>query len=360
MKTVKHRVSPFEKNGSSASTPIVNDASSSSPIDHNSKVVEHHGEALNERTTGTASRDVGLFDDDEAVRMDYDDDEIKTNLTKSANLSVKSASSIIINTDGGSLKHAERNTDPVIHSDTASSSSAESGFGTVDDEMLEQNTTNKSSSKPGQSLTMNVNECQTDKTLGSHCYNNKLLPNSLPILQPPGRQFGSSNGASTCEDAVNILSSQPGNLIGSSNVRYHLHETSSLNSSLSSSDQSLTFGNCCQKAYNKLLALYYGFFCCYLSNYPDPNNPNPHNTPFVCSWLSIFCCCCPLLGAISLYLTHRSRKYKLKQKYDLAEKYSNYAEKLNIAALIFGVIFYAIAFFLVTLVIFMFWRSKSS
>lgn len=76
------------------------------------------------------------------------------------------------------------------------------------------------------------------------------------------------------------------------------------------------------------------------------------------SWLSIFCCCCPLLGGISLYFTHKSRKYKLKQKYDLSDKYSNYAEKLNIASLIFGVLFYAVAFFIITLVLFMYWRHS--
>lgn len=76
------------------------------------------------------------------------------------------------------------------------------------------------------------------------------------------------------------------------------------------------------------------------------------------SWLSIFCCCCPLLGGISLYCTYKSNKYKLKQKYDLADRYSSYAEKLNIASLIFGVLFYAVIFFMLTLVLFMYWRHS--
>lgn len=78
------------------------------------------------------------------------------------------------------------------------------------------------------------------------------------------------------------------------------------------------------------------------------------------SWLSIFCCCCPLLGLCSLYCTYKSKKYKMRQNYDLSDKYSNYAEKLNIAALIFGVLFYAVAFFIITLLLFMYWRHSST
>ena len=76
------------------------------------------------------------------------------------------------------------------------------------------------------------------------------------------------------------------------------------------------------------------------------------------SWLSIFCCCCPLLGLCSLYLTYKSKKYKQNQKYELSDRYSSYAEKLNIASLIFGILFYAVAFIIITLVLFMYWRHS--
>lgn len=78
------------------------------------------------------------------------------------------------------------------------------------------------------------------------------------------------------------------------------------------------------------------------------------------SWLSIFCCCCPLFGLFSLYCTYKSKKYKMKQNYELSDRYSSYAEKLNIAALIFGVLFYAVLFFIITLLLFMYWGKHNT
>ncbi len=122
-----------------------------------------------------------------------------------------------------------------------------------------------------------------------------------------------------------------------------LHDSSSVNSSSSSDDTGSHLSSCCcaHTLMSRLSKCYYNCLCCYPT------------------WLSIFCCCCPVLGCISLYLTNRSKKLKLNQKYALAEKYSSYAEKLNIASLIFGVILYAIGVFLITLVVFMHWRHEN-
>jgi hypothetical protein len=171
---------------------------------------------------------------------------------------------------------------------------------------------------------------QSDDAGGS--FNNSNKQQQYPILQPPRQIKYESNRR---DDAINIL-----------NDNTSIISSSSTNSS--------SFSNFCQKFSDMLTSFYYSCFCCYSTT------SNTNQTPFIWSWLSIFCCCCPLLGAVSLYLTHRSKKFKMKQKYDLAEKYSNYAEKLNIASLIIGVIFYAIAFFFITLVIFMYWRPHNS
>ena len=125
------------------------------------------------------------------------------------------------------------------------------------------------------------------------------------------------------------------------------------NSSINSSDESSHDGSSCLRSLlGRLNKCYYGCFCCV------PTSSS--HAPLCCTWLSIFCCCCPLFGLVSMYLTRRSKKLKLSQKYAKAEKYSNYAEKLNIAALVCGVIFYAIAVFLITLVIFMYWRHNNT
>ncbi len=104
------------------------------------------------------------------------------------------------------------------------------------------------------------------------------------------------------------------------------------------------------KSKTKECASKYLCFCCYCCKIT--------NTVFW-SWLSIVLCCCPLLGAISLYFTQKSKQYRLKQNYLLADKYSNYSEKLNVASLIFGVLFYACAFFIITLLLFMHWRHNN-
>lgn len=233
------------------------------------------------------------------------------------------------------------------HSDTASSS--ESGFGTVDDDIenhsaaSSNNNNNNSNKQQSQSgVEIGISKCelaqqannQSPESAGQSVGNNPSLGQSsisrqFPILQPPrqiiyelSKNGGNSNTNNTnnADDVINIL-----------------NDNSSINSSISSSNSSLT--NCCSSMVERLTKFYYSCFCCYSTT------SHTNQTPCIFSWLSIFCCCCPLLGGISLYLTHRSKKFKLKQKYDLAEKYSNYAEKLNIASLIFGVIFYAIAFF---------------
>lgn len=129
-----------------------------------------------------------------------------------------------------------------------------------------------------------------------------------------------------------------------------LQDNSSINS-LSSSDD--TGNSSCGQSFMRRLNKYYTNCFCYSAS------SNTRRAPVCCTWLSIFCCCCPLLGCISIYFMNRSKKLKLNQKYAQAEKYSNYAEKLNIASLIFGVIFYAIAVFLITLVIFMCWRNQN-
>lgn len=136
------------------------------------------------------------------------------------------------------------------------------------------------------------------------------------------------------------------------------HSESSMCSSRSSSSSSSSarHKNCFRRFISKLIKLYYSCMFCYS---PSSSQDKPA-LYCCCTWLSIFCCCCPLLAGISLYLTKRSNKFKLKQKYELADKYSNWAEKLNIASLILGIIFYAIAFFMITLVIFMYWRPHNS
>lgn len=240
-----------------------------------------------------------------------------------------------------------------------STSSSESGFGTVDDEIESNGHVNTQTQKLNKECLQEI-IIQNDKNMSPHSANSnnksimdirldqygkmenekdstgnssqQLPMSSFPILQPPRQivyELNTNNNNS--DDAINILNS-------------------SVNSSMSSSSSSNR--NCCSKLMYKLLKFYYKCCCCYASGQDEK--------PFICTWVSIFCCCCPLLGCISLYLTHRSRKYKSKQNYDLADKYSNCAEKLNIASLICGIIFYAIAFFMITLVLFMYWRPNHS
>ena len=396
MKSVKFKVGPFECNSKSCATNTTDPSSptkaqiecfshSSTPVPPVS-LADSAAVVLNKKVIFSENYDEDEDEYDEAVRVDYDADEdddyemnevvvldakskqlqvqdpmttVNSSNNNLSTKSVKSVSSVIITTNASSgAENNSQNAQACANNHQSdSASSSESGFGTVDDEHEKNenakaesapqqqnadNTSSNSNSKPmltppdstGNSASTNISSNSSSSGLAKSFQNN-----CLPILQPP-RQIVYELTGNQPDDVVNILNG----------------ETSSINS-LGSSDTSLTLTNCCSKFFNKLMAFYYSCFCCYLSNNYNPSAAGGQ-TPFVCSWLSIFCCCCPILGAVSLYLTHRSRKYKLKQKYELAEKYSNYAEKLNIAALIFGVIFYAIAFFLITLVIFMFWRSK--
>jgi len=232
-----------------------------------------------------------------------------------------------------------------------STSSSESGFGTVDDE-IDPNTGapvvvkldpgRKPSSTPDhQGVILDM------AALGKKCVDTSASSAAYPILQPPKQVIyelgvggdGKRRRASDNE-IVNILNHR------------------SLDSSIcddddSSSSSSANHKNCCVRFFSRLVKFFYSCFFCYSST--------PQDKPlFCCTWLSIFCCCCPLLAGVSLYLTKRSNRFKRKQKYELADKYSGWAEKLNIASLIIGIIFYAIAFFMITLVIFMYWRPHNS
>ena len=234
------------------------------------------------------------------------------------------------------------------NSDTASSS--ESGFGTVDDENENNNNAKTQSIMPianqykpfqsfqNQDLSNNKSN-KADESTNRENNNDKFQQHQIriPNIQGPRQIIYQLNSNSNSDDIANILTS---------------NDNSSINSSLSSSSN--RFNNCCSSIMENLNRCYYSCFCCYSTT------SHTNQTPFIWSWLSVFCCCCPILGCISLYLSNRSKKFKLKQKYDLAEKYSNYAEKLNIASLIFGVIFYAIIFFLICIFIFMHWRQTKT
>jgi hypothetical protein len=168
--------------------------------------------------------------------------------------------------------------------------------------------------------------------------NNHLHHNNTSNIRNP------TNGIH--DDSINILSKKNNNSMNGSSSDVSIVSTNGT--------QSTRYRDCCTMLSETMNKYYYSIFCCY-----STTSHAPH-TPLCWSWLSIFCCCCPLLGLISLYFTHKSKKLKLKNKYEEAEKYSGYAEKLNIAALIFGVIFYAIAVFIITLVIFMYWRKTTN
>lgn len=221
----------------------------------------------------------------------------------------------------------------ILNNQSDSVSSSESAIGNVDDDL------EKAKEQPNSHMANTVNENNfemekkpSDNLLKISVQGSTNCENSLnqtqisfPILEPPKLAIYELNHS---DDVINIL-----------------NENSSINSSTSSNRRSNWFIRFFQSIYDFLCSC----FCCYTTN--------PHqNQPLFCSWLTIFCCCCPLLGGISLLLNYRSKQYKNKQKYELADKYSGYAEKLNIAALIFGVIFYAIGFFILTLVLFIYWK----
>ena len=276
----------------------------------------------------------------------------KRNFTKS-NTSVSTNSSASLSPVKNSIEETRLNNNSPI-TDTISSS--ESGFGTTGDEENESEhpkISNSNSIHIISSLPINQSQPlpQEQRKTGfvsqqQNSDSNELRnPNILPIIHPPSRQIifsglSNSSNKNNSDDVVKILTND--------------------NSSLNSSNYSVNSSNnsrairCCSSFLNRLIRFYYSFFCCWSTT------SHTNQTPLIWSWLSIFCCCCPLLGGISLFLTHRSKTYKRKQKYDLADKYSNFAEKFAIASLIFGLIFWFCIFFLITLVIFMYWRPHNS
>lgn len=284
--------------------------------------------------------DYNLHSDSDSIEKDYDEESPNDEECESASHMRDGCMNEIIVVPG--VNKAENFEDPRDHlsnSDTASSN--ESGFGTVDDEVDHDKPDSRQESE-GQECEPQVivyqplqqhqnqgfiNEMSSSglssPTQQSDNINKYPQPIKLPTLQGPRQIIYELNKNKKSDDNANIL-----------------HDNSSINSSSSSDDTGRP--NCMHSLFNRMNKCYYSCFCCYPT------------------WLSIFCCCCPLLGCISLYLTNRSKKLKLNQKYAQAEKYSSYAEKLNIASLIFGVILYAIAVFMITLVIFMYWRHHNN
>jgi hypothetical protein len=312
---------------------------------------------MNENYDGV---DLDGVDEDEAVPTD-DFDPAENNSTQPTSQQQPSSK-----VKESKQLHDIKSTSSIIllsnsHKPNSSASSSESGC-CLDDENEAQN---KNSSDEACSQQQQQKHKDSIDSTASSTKPILSRPSQI-ILAPPRKVVLNMNSnniiqkAGSAEDVMNILN--------------YNHDSASISSSSSDSNTSSNrrqISNFFSKMYRKLIAFYHSYFCCYFSSSYNPNNSNNQsnnsvnsqhfNNPCGCfSWLSIFCCCCPLLGAVSLLLTHRSRKLNQKQKYEQAEKYSNYAEKLNIAALIFGVIFYAIAFFMITLVIFMFWRSKNA
>lgn len=270
-----------------------------------------------------------LIDKNESVNKSYisTDDDLKSN-DEAIDDITDTGEQIPVIMSSSSTSSTSELAQPV-NSDSASS--CESGFGTVDDEADAKPLNNQYTPLQQiqqQSLNQNSNILKEDKPFQQQPQQHQIR---IPNIQGP-RQIIYQLNNNNSDDVANIL-----------------NDNSSINSSTSSSSN--RFNTCCYSIMENLTKCYYSCFCCYSTT------SNTNQTPFIWSWLSVFCCCCPILGCISLYLTNRSKKFKLKQKYDLAEKYSNYAEKLNIASLIFGVIFYAIVFFLICIFIFMHWRQ---
>ncbi|CAF0948356.1 unnamed protein product [Brachionus calyciflorus] len=283
---------------------------------------------------------------DEVTKDDYDaseeDFQINEMVTDSKNFSKKLSSKYSKKRENSTIKKEILNN----QSDTASS--CESGFATDDLDSNKNSTENHEiNSNENPINDINVVIEKNDKLMlkkglnqqksidSSSSENSNLTPGqiSFPILQPPKKLAYELNNS---DDIVNIL-----------------NDNSSMNSSTSSTN-SFKKSNWCVRILEKFLKFLCSCFCCYSPSLSSNN----HQPPFVCSWLTIFCCCCPLLGGISLIMNHRSKKYKQKQKYELADRYSGYAEKLNIAALILGIIFYAIGFFILTLVLFIYWKAN--
>jgi len=279
-----------------------------------------------------------MSDDSDSIGKDFNDEQNKLDE--------------IVVVENKAFRHNDDddNMNDQISNNSDSASSNESGFGTVDDELDNENEKKVENDNKKKESVPNVivyqplqqkqglfNEVKSNSSNSSQQSDNiSKYPQSikLPTLQGP-RQiiYELNNKNNKSDDIANIL-----------------QDNSSINSS-SSSDDTSHLG--CGQSFMRRLNKYYTNCFCYSAS------SNVRRAPVCCTWLSIFCCCCPLLGCISIYFMNRSKKLKLNQKYAQAEKYSNYAEKLNIASLIFGVIFYAIAVFMITLVIFMCWRNQN-
>lgn len=255
------------------------------------------------------------------------------------------------NKDNGSDQRSDR-----LSTSDATSDTNESGFGTVDDESDEKCEDHINEIKtvtqppvvyqPLQQKGSQQNQAYISD-ISSGCPTNNSSQQSDNIGKyPQGIKLPSLQGPRQI-----IYELNKNNIKSSDDIANILHDNSSINSSSSSDDQGSS--NCLHSLMNRLNKCYYSCFCCFPTS-------TGSQTPLCCTWLSIFCCCCPIFGLVSMYLTKRSKKLKLNQKYAKAEKYSNLAEKLNIAALICGVIFYAIAVFMITLVIFMYWRHNNT
>lgn len=326
----------------------------------NEKQADSNGQKPKSETDDHKSKKIALFnkkfdyenhEDDEVVKDDYDPDEddfeINEIVVNDSKSFTKKMSSKYRKRE--SKRESSNIKKEILNNQSDSASSSESGFGTVDDEIeshknnVEKCETNLVESQDKEVISQNnviIENKQSDSLVKKMLQQQKSVDSntsesanltpaqiSFPILQPPKLVAYELNHS---DDVVNIL-----------------NDNSSMNSSTSSTNTSNS--NCCIRLFEKILTFLCSCFCCY-----SPNSQN--NQPLVCSWLTIFCCCCPILGGISLFLNHRSKKYKQKQKYELADRYSSYAEKLNIAALILGIIFYAIGFFILTLVLFIYWK----
>jgi len=237
--------------------------------------------------------------------------------------------------------------------DTNSSHSCESGFASTGDEESAECASSTSSSSscsiPSNEISPCIETAQMHTSENQKQQNLQKTTNTQQANQSQ-QQFRAVPPFLQSSQSVSIINLD-GNALPESKQHSTVFENNDENLVILSTSFSSSL-NSDSRPKNAMQRLMYFLCCCCRCC-------NVSNTIFW-SWLSIFCCCCPLLGGISLYLTRRSNKLKMKQQYEKADKYSNCAEKLNIASLIFGVLFYAFAFFMVTLVIFMYWRHSNA
>lgn len=292
------------------------------------------------------------------MSIERDSEPLRASLGKKSKVSSAMAYRIEDELNKSSL-HAQERSDQMLISgaissskaaDTNSSHSCESGFAsTADEESAECASSTSSSSSCGIASNEISPRIETAQQMNANSESQKQNLQSKTPNEQSQQQFRAIPPFLQSSQSVSII-----NLDGNA-VPHTKHSTVFENNDDNLVILSTSFSsslNSDSEPKNALQRLMYYLCCCCRCC-------NVSNTIFW-SWLSIFCCCCPLLGGISLYLTRRSNKLKMKQKYELADKYSNCAEKLNIASLIFGILFYAFAFFMVTLVIFMYWRHSNA